>query len=482
MPLDSTGLTVRRFEEILQDLINSEKSFIDPNIEDRDDELLGQINNIIALISSDMELLIQAGYDNMNPELAEGVWLDKLAAERSLTRLATTKSYTNYQRFTGTEGANIPSGTQLQNVISEDIYETTTDHSISTTSCENVTYSINTVLDSTLYYVTVNGVVCNFTSSGTASVTEIVDGLRDSINTAVGSICTASNVSDTLFITSDTTTHLNIAVIPLLTVNSCSILAKIEALEFGDKKASVGVISKLVSTLPAISSTTNIQEVVRGRLTETDEELRVRIASTSQNRGVATHGAISAALRNLNGVSSVTLLENDTTVTDTNGLPPHSISPVIVGGEDEDIALALLDNKAAGIPTYGTSSYTFIDDEGVNRTMYFTRPALFNIAVRVTYTTYTEETLTTGISEVIKQTVEDYVNNTLSIGEDVIPARFLRPLYGVTSGVDTFTVEVQQITNPGDPPVGGNWQTTKLAVSATEYAQTTDVDITVVAA
>lgn len=54
------------------------------------------------------------------------------------------------------------------------------------------------------------------------------------------------------------------------------------------------------------------------------------------------------AIANIAGVTRHKLYENDTGKTDGNGLPPHSISAIVDGGDVTEIAVTIRGNKGQG--------------------------------------------------------------------------------------------------------------------------------------
>ena len=480
MPLTSEGLVTRRFEEILADLVAAEQINIDPNIDARDDELLGQINNIIALIISDLEQVTQAVMDNLNIDQAEGVWLDKLAAEKGLQRQAASKSTSTLQHLIGTDGTIVPADTILKSVISDDEYIVTEATTISLLACQASDFTVNTVLDTTSYTVTVNSVLYDYTSDGTATAQEIVDGLKALIDVDGTATWSATVVGTTLTITTDDINNLAIATTTYLSSSNVTVFTTIEAVESGEKVDPAGTITIIVSTVPGFAATTNTQDVVSGRELETDEEFRVRTIEASQVNSVATLPAITSRLRNIQGVDSATVIENETDSIDGGGRPGHSYESIIVGGDDDDIAQDLWESKPAGIALFGTTTVLINDSEGQQRSIKFTRPAVINLAFRVTYSAYDEEELPSDPEAAIQEAVVE-TTEALEIGEDVIPSRYFGPIYSGVSGIDSLVVEVQQITDPGDTPNPGSWQTTKLAIAETEFGNTITTDIEVVA-
>ena len=93
-----------------------------------------------------------------------------------------------------------------------------------------------------------------------------------------------------------------------------------------------------------------------GAPVESDAALRGRqAASTGQPASTPTE-AIAAEVANVAGVIASQLYENNTASTDSNGIPSHSVSVVVDGGDVNAVAEAIFDKIAPGIGTYGSTS------------------------------------------------------------------------------------------------------------------------------
>jgi hypothetical protein len=100
--------------------------------------------------------------------------------------------------------------------------------------------------------------------------------------------------------------------------------------------------------------------------------------------------AIFAAVANVPGVTQNVVLENDTDVTDSNGLPPHSFQVIVVGGVDEEIANVIWLKKPAGILSFGSATTQILDSQGIPHDISFSRPTTVDIYVEIDLTTFPE--------------------------------------------------------------------------------------------
>ncbi len=203
--------------------------------------------------------------------------------------------------------------------------------------------------------------------------------------------------------------------------------------------ANSGAIAALAGTITGINtptrgwvSVTNPAAATVGSPAETDAELRIRQGQSVALPSITPFEGVDGAIANVAGVTRHKLYENDTGATDSNGLPPHSISAIIDGGDITEIAQTIRGNKGQGTATYGITSVTVPDTYGNPHVISFSRSTDVPIFVAITLNVFTG--YTSQIGEQIKQAVADYING-LTIGDDVLLNRIYSPAnLGVVSG------------------------------------------------
>ena len=253
-----------------------------------------------------------------------------------------------------------------------------------------------------------------------------------------------------------------------LQAGSTRVDARMEAVEAGSAgNVAANTITEIVDPGSGIESVNNANPTSGGRDAETDEEFRYRIKSTIQSLGKATLDAILAKVRNVEGVKSVKIEENDTMddYTSEGGLPPKSFRVFVWGGDDSAVAQAIFDAKPAGIQPYGSVSATAYDIDGNPHTVYFERPT--EVAI------YIDVQVTTDGSAVTEQEVKDAIKayfDTLELGGDVIYNKIVAAVMDIQGVVD---VDVKIDT--ASPPAG----ISNIAIADDEIAVTDDAKITV---
>ncbi|MFZ5100460.1 baseplate J/gp47 family protein [Enterobacter roggenkampii] len=200
-----------------------------------------------------------------------------------------------------------------------------------------------------------------------------------------------------------------------------------------------GAVAALAGTITTINtptrgwvSVTNPAAATVGAPAETDAELRIRQGQSVALPSLTPFEGVDGAIANVAGVTRHKLYENDTGATDSNGLPPHSISAIVDGGDVTEIAQTIRGNKGQGTATYGTTSVTVPDTYGNPHVISFSRSTDVPIYGHITLKAFTGYTSQIGVQ--IQQAVADYING-LTIGDDVLLSRIYSPAnLGVVSG------------------------------------------------
>jgi len=160
---------------------------------------------------------------------------------------------------------------------------------------------------------------------------------------------------------------------------------------FGAVEADPATIVNPVTVVIGVLSVTNPTAATVGVDEETDQELRVRRNRSLETPTSSSTGRMFTALANLPNVTDVAVYENDTDVTDSDGIPAHSLWVVVEGGSVANIVETMTKNKTGGKGMVGTVTGTF--SEPVTRpngttftivhSMTFDRPVDVPVLVRL---------------------------------------------------------------------------------------------------
>lgn len=122
---------------------------------------------------------------------------------------------------------------------------------------------------------------------------------------------------------------------------------------------------------------------VLGSLQESDESALMRFLRSYSINNLDDREGLEASLLALTDVRDAKVYENYTGVLDANGVQPHTINSVVLGGVDEDIAETIRRKKSLGCGLQGAIEVVLFYQD-LDRLIRFDRSAAVNISVKVT--------------------------------------------------------------------------------------------------
>lgn len=222
-------------------------------------------------------------------------------------------------------------------------------------------------------------------------------------------------------------------------------------ISIGAIAAAAGTISQIGTPTRGWQTVTNPSDAAEGAPVEKDAALRQRQTVSTALPSLTVLDGIIGAVSNVAGVTRVRAYENDTAATDSHGLPAHSMSLVVEGGDSTAIANAIAKKKTPGSPTYGTTSIVVQDIYGRPITINYFRPAYDGITVVVTIKPLSG--YTSAVGDAIKQAVSDYINAVAIGGGEsgsVEWADAITAANGIGGG-SAFKLTGLTLTGPGGP-------------------------------
>jgi uncharacterized phage protein gp47/JayE len=186
--------------------------------------------------------------------------------------------------------------------------------------------------------------------------------------------------------------------------------------QVGAINADANTINSIFNPTRGWQTATNPTAATPGTAVESDAALRRRQVQSTALPAQTPLQAILAAVANISGVQRYAIYENSTGLTDANGVPGHSISLVVLGGDIATIALVIEETKSPGTGTYGTTTEIVNDPSGVPVAINFFELEEIPIYVSLTIQVLPGFVSTTG--DALKQSIADFIN-ALAIGEEV---------------------------------------------------------------
>lgn len=193
----------------------------------------------------------------------------------------------------------------------------------------------------------------------------------------------------------------------------------------GEIRAAAGEITNIATPVYGWQAVTNAEAAVPGSAVETDADLRGRQRISTAIPSQTVFDGIVGGVSSVSGVTRCRGYENDSSVEDSNGLPPHSVSLVVEGGDAQAVATAIALKKTPGCGTHGDVEVGLRDVYGSASVIKFFRPTPVAVAVRVSIRPLSGYVSATG--ETIRKNLSAHIS-ALEIGEDVMLSKLYTPI------------------------------------------------------
>lgn len=251
-----------------------------------------------------------------------------------------------------------------------------------------------------------------------------------------------------------------------------------QAVTLGPVACPVGALDTIATTVLGWETVTNPVAAIIGTSQESDFASRQRRRNTLALQGISTPQAVTSRLYAVKGVQSLVFRENILPTTETiDGIPlvPHSVYACVSGGDDADIAQALLETKTVGANWNGAVLVNVIEPtSGQVYPVRFDRPTPVLIYVRVTV-----RATPLDAESLVRNAIINYANGQsdgepgFAVGEDVSPFE----LAGAINQLEPrlFVAKVE-LSSDG----GLTYSTADVPISITQVAAVTSGTISVV--
>lgn len=213
----------------------------------------------------------------------------------------------------------------------------------------------------------------------------------------------------------------------------------------GALQALAGTLTVIETPISGWTTCSNALDAVVGQDEETDAELKLRRLEELSLAGKCTFEAIRSSISAVTDVTAVVLFTNNTSTTDVDGRPPHSIDLVVEGGTNADIAAKMFDVVGAGIETIGDVSVNVTDSQGFTQVMKFSRPTQINIWIELDLATDADFPVD-GLTQV-ENAILAY-GQALAIGADVIVYPKLISSFSSIAGILDVAIRIGTAVSP----------------------------------
>ena len=229
-----------------------------------------------------------------------------------------------------------------------------------------------------------------------------------------------------------------------------------------------GSILTIKTAVSGWTGVTQTQAGIEGALAQTEQQYRNTRQRTVMRNHTSVATTMQARLIEL-GVEQANVINNtDNAVTLPDGTPPNTIHVTVgeLGSVNRlDVARAILTANAMGCPTYGNTSETIVDTQGVTHQVFFSVASAVQVRIVVDVTYLSENTADASTN--IEAALFNHVN-ALPSGDDVVWSRlfgYITPF--AKAQVNTLTIGV----------VGLAQATSNVNITNAQFANITAAEI-----
>ena len=464
MPIKITSLGVET--ESLQTLIaewekDLQEEFSNPLLSVEDNENLGHLVKVLANRENLTSQAIQQVYSSQTLNGAENIFLDEIHALNGVFREGATASTGNTVVRTDSTTVN---GTIL---MSGSIYSATNGLQYLSTTDQFVSSNVTAYeLDATTtplatYNYTITNIVNDQIFSFSVTLAATDQASRENFITGIMNNLALVNLSENnisvdlpslkLYYGLDTqgelkgllnTVNFNMDI----TIGDRHTLVPVTATTKGFNPLNVGGITNISPLPTGYVSVTNITKFASGTEIESDAAFTERASVVSKSPRSSTATAVRAALLDrVAGIETVIInkvinaAENDRV----------EVTPIIIGGNDTDIAVVLEDTQPINNIYFGDISVSVPTADGETEVIKFSRGITQQLSVRISYITETS----TVLSGIEKNTINSNLINfseEWNIGDKIFNAQLQSAVFSGTSygRFISLTVETKKENEP----------------------------------
>ncbi len=442
--MTTEGYVPKTYEVIVGELQDEMRAEFGANIDVSENSVLGVLIAVQAEREAEAQEQLQALDSSRDPDNAEDTALDALCALTGTVRYSATYSSVALL-IIGQAATEVDSGNVASTSDTEIRFATTEDATLveATAWAPATVYAIGAIRSNggNLYYCFDAG-----TSAGSGGPTSELSSIAD--GTCIWKFLGNGTAYD-----------------------SVTALAE----DTGPLIAASGTITQVETPVAGWASVYNLLDADLGRNRETNAELRVRRVEELDARASATDDAVRVAVLAVEGVTSCYVFPNEEDTIDADGVPAHSFETVVLGGDGEEIAEAILANKPVGIKAYGDETETLTDSQGFDKVIGYSRPTEKTIYFTVTLT-YDEDVYPLDGDDQVAAAVVAF-GDTFGMGKDVYASALKAKCFevagvlGVTTGyIGTSASPVAETTIANGPRDLAVFDTSRVVVNSSAVA------------
>lgn len=441
---DERGVIIQGIDEFRKEMSDTAKVLFADKLNGKelrvdDSSMLGRIfattSKPLVQNAEILPLILQAFDINS----AEGQQLDNLLWGIHRIKRKAESQATGLVMLYGDLGTYVAQGSSVGNSLTGDVYQTDEDVTFSRTSANGIDVTINSVGGTYKITYTIDGFLSDSpsiivqTGTNDTTIRQVADRLVDAVNSQSSYLLASRNNDNSVKVTIvDQSMTGDFSVEGSCSVSRSYMPVYVTSSTYDAQESTVNQITSIKTPTLGWRGVTNPYYVFPSVGVESDENYRYR-GKLLQQSSTGKYTSILMALKSVRGVVYENVQQNTSSNSTSSGIINNGIAITVMGGNEDDIALAIFNSVSEGIMTSGDIVKEVKDINGFGHEVRFSRPSITPLQISMSLVTYPD--FPTNGNAKIKQALVEWFNN-LNVGEDIHYSRLYEPI----NSIDGFAV------------------------------------------
>lgn len=436
---DEKGLSVNNASDFRQMLNDEAQIAFADKLDGRelrldDSSVMGRLFAIISKALAQNSEILPIILQSLDINTAEGKQLDNLLWNIHRIPRAGASQATGYLMLHGDLGVTVAKGSSVTNFMTGDVYKTDSTVKFTNLGTNGVDLVFNKVEGRYSLEYTVEGFLSNSppiviqTDEKETTVRQVAERFVNAVNSQSSYLtATRNNDNSVKVVITDQSRIGNFKVTGNMTIARSYMPVYATTTTYNSSESEVGQVSSISSPVLGWRSVTNPYTISASEGVETDEEYRSR-GKLFQSSSFGKYTSILMALKSVSGVVYENVQQNTSKNPTSSGIINNGVAITVMGGNEDEIALAIFNSISEGIMTSGNIVKSVKDINGFSHEIRFSRPVIKKLEISMSLITYPD--FPNNGNQLIKQAIVDWFNK-LNVGEDIHYSRLYQPINSI---------------------------------------------------
>lgn len=436
---DERGIIIQGIDDFRSDMSEAAKIAFSDKLDGKElrldnSSMLGRLFAIVSRPLVQNAEILPIILQSMDINSAEGQQLDNLLWNIHRIKRKAESQSSGMVVLHGDLGTFISSGSKVGNSLTGDIYKTDSGVTLKTTNTNGVDIVISdvggvyTLSYNIQGYLSTSPQIIVQQGNLDKSVRDISERFVDAINTQSTYLFASRN--------NDNSVRVNILDEGLVGDFSVGGLCRISrsytpvyvtSVTYDSQESTVGQVDSIRTPKLGWIGVYNPFYIFPSKGVESDESYRYR-GKLKQQNSTSKYTSILMALKSVDGVVYENVQQNTSANTTNSGIINNGVAVTVMGGNEDDIALAIFNTVSEGIMTSGDIVKMVKDINGFEHEVRFSRPKMVAVEISMSLITYPNFPINGNAR--IRQVIVEWFNN-LNVGEDIHYSRLYEPINSI---------------------------------------------------